>query len=192
MENSKEPFSQEGKQSEFSFISLVISFLLGISFIVFLQFSVGDVTRTLYGEKPKQPSFVPTSKEDYQNKSIYYYKGTYYEEFQEAQGAFEKSELIPYETKALIVKTLINAPLFLLAIGLFFSLGKTKSSYKLITGTFFVAMVLNMFTLLKDLGIYVYRINERLAIYGISLFLIIIFAISVILVQEKVRSKTTV
>jgi len=187
MEDSKKSSSLEQNKPEFSFISLLIAFLLVVSLIVFLQFAVRDITRTLYGEKPSLSDFY-----DQTGQGGYQYQGVYYKEFQEARSAFEKAELIPYETKALVINTVINAPLFLLAISLLLSLGKLKSSYKLITGTFFIAMVINMFSLLKDLGIYVYKINERLAIYGISLFLIIIFTISVIFVQEKIKSKTTV
>jgi len=173
------------KKAEFSAISIIIAFLLGVALIVFLQFAVKDITRSFYGEKPRQPDFSSQTR-----GQGYQYQGIYYEDYNDAKTAFEKAELIPYETTALLVNTLINVPLFLLAVGLLLSVGKLKSAYKLITTTFFIAMVVNMFNLLKDLGIYVYKINERLAIYGISLFLIIVFTISVILVQEKIRTKT--
>lgn len=177
--------SDKEKKPEYSTISLIITFLLGIALIVFLQFAASDITKIFYGERPKTPDFSQGGRQGA------YYQGKLYEDYSEAREAFEKAELLPYETVSLVVNTLVNVPLFLLAIALTLSLGKIKPAYKLTTTAFFIAMVVNMFSLLKDLGIYIYKINERLAIYGISLFLIIIFTGSIIYVQGKFRANAS-
>lgn len=180
---TKPPDSIGKEKSQYSIVSLIIAFLLGIALIVFLQFVVKDITKFLYGEPPKTPDFYQSGQR------AWIYKGVQYENAGEAREVFEKAELLPYQTRVLLVSTFINVPLFLLAITLILSLGKLKPSYKLTTTTFFLAMVVNMFTLLKDLAIYIYKINERLAIYGVSLFLIIVFTGSIIYVQDRIRAK---
>lgn len=172
------------RKPEFSLISLIIAFLLGVALIVFLQFLIRDVTELLYGQQPKTPTFYRSEATNFQ------YDGVYYEGHREAMEAFEKAELLPYETKAILVGTFINGPLFLFALILIFSLGKLKSSYKLATRSYFIAMVINMLTLLGKLASYMYKINQRFATYGISFFLIILFTASIIYVQDKFRTKS--
>lgn len=173
--------SLDEKKPEFSLMSIIIAFLLGIALIVFLQFMVNDITKSLYGEPPKTPDFYKG----------YNYQGVYYGNYQDAKTAFQKSELLPYETKALLVSTFINVPLFILSLVLVLSLGKLKPSFKLTTNTFFAAMVINILTLLGKLAEFIYKINQRLAIYGICLFLIIVFIGSIVYIQEKIRIRPT-
>lgn len=187
MEKSEVPpvvFAGERK-SEYSPIGLLIAFLLGIALIVFLQFLIRDVTEALRGPRPEMPVSVVQS-----GSGGYQYGGIYYDSYQEAREVFEKTELLPYETQAILVSTFINGPFFVLAIILVFGLGKVKSAYKLAATTYFVAMVFNMFVLLVQLASHIYKINQKLATYGISLFLIVVFTVSIIYVQDKFRAKT--
>ncbi|MFH0864381.1 MAG: hypothetical protein V1858_04845 [Candidatus Gottesmanbacteria bacterium] len=177
-------------KSQYSGVSLIISFLLGISLIVFIQFIASDLTKSLYGETPKTPVFAINNNLQANGMSQYQYLGVSYPTYEQANNAYLKAEVLPYQTKDLLVKTIIYIPLFVLAVILFVSFGKFKPSYKLTSGAFFLAMVVNMLTLLSQLVSYVYQINQRLAVYGISLFLIIVFTITVIYVQDKFRNKT--
>lgn len=178
------------RESEYSPISIIIAFLLGVALIVFLQFFVKDITKTLFGEPPETPGFYKTSTQIKPGYYEYEYDGVDYESHQEAKKAFEKAEWLPYETRAILVSTIINGPLFLIAVALIFLLGKLKSSYKLATVTYFIAMSINMLVLLGRLASYIYKVNERLAMYSVSLFLIIVFTTSIIYVQERFRTKT--
>ncbi len=184
-ENPPVVFKGERK-TEFSSISIIVTFLLGITLIVFLQFLVNDLTKSLYGEHPK---FALTS---YQEDKVWHYGGVSYNNYADARKAFEKAEVLPYETKALTLNTIINAPLFILSIILIFTLGNRKSSYKLATTTYFIAMAVNMLALLTRLAAYIYKINQRLAIYSISGFLIIVFTVSIFYIQEKFRKREAI
>lgn len=178
--------------SEYSGVGIIISLLLGISLIVFIQFFTGDLTKSLYGESPKSPSFYTNNNFQPNGKSQYQYNGVYYSTHNEANDAFSKTERLPYETKSLLIKSSIYIPLFALAVILFVSFRKSRPSFKLTSGAFFLAMVINMLTLLGQLAGYIYQINQRVAVYCISLFLIIVFTSTVIYVQDKLRNKTPV
>ena len=173
------------REPKYSAMSLIIAFLLGVTLIVFLQFFVKDLTESAYGKPPK---FIGTSSY-LKNKTGYEYDGKIYTDYANAREFFEKEKLLSYETKAILVDTAVNVPLFLLAVTLVFSLGKRNDSYKLPTSAFFTAMVVNMIALLGRLSIYIYKINQKLAIYGISLVLIFIFTISVVYVQNRFQER---
>ena len=184
-EPTKVKFINERK-SVYSPISLIIALLLGVTLIVFLNFLVRDVTRSLYGEPPEFTG----SYQNISDSSRYVYKGQIYQDSQAARDVFEKSTFLPYETKSLLVRTIINVPLFFLAVILIYTVGKRKSSYRLAATTYFIAMVVNMVVLLGHMTTYIYKINQKLAIYGISFVLIIVFTTSIIYVQDKFRKKT--
>src|SRR3972149_9591001 len=132
-------------KSEYSALSIVVAFLLGLTLVLFIHFLISDVTESLYGKRPE-------------------------------------------EAKAIIVSAMINIPLFLLSIFLFFSRLKSKSAYKLATTTFFISALVSMFSFLVRFGSYVYQINQKLTVYGVSIILIVVFIVSIVYVQEKYKA----
>ncbi|MFC1790605.1 hypothetical protein ACFLZP_03940 [Patescibacteria group bacterium] len=169
------------RENVYSPLSLVIAFLLGVTLVVLLQFLVKDITDSFYGEPPR-------IRGQYQSGG-YLYKGKHYDDYQKAKKVFEKDELLPFESRAILVRTSINVPLFLLAVTLIFTLGKKGSSLKLATTTFFSAMVINMLVLLGYLTSLIYKIDHRVAIYGVSFILLIVFTASIVYIQDRFRAQ---
>jgi len=169
-------------KSEFSFISVVVSVMLFFAITVFVQFIIQDVTETLIGVKPQF---------NYQyNSNTRLYKvpdaPDQAVDYTAARKMFDQS-LLPYESKKLLIYTSISVPIFIVALLLVLSRVKIKSSLRLASYSFFVSAVITVFRLLGDLASYMYRVNQKMAIYGISIFLIAIFIGCIYYIQEKHR-----
>ena len=197
--------SGSGKKSEFNPISIILAILLGIAFIVLVQYAISDITRTVAGEEPREPDFY--SKQSSRNKNeltnqdfeqpayttpsyTYNYKGTVYSTDEEARRAWKKDVMLPYETTRLTTNGVIIIPMFIASLVAFLALIKSRSNYKLPAITFFGASVINTAILLFYLGTFIYEINPRIAVYAISITLIIVFIVGIAFIQKKLSEKS--
>ncbi|GEM_PF-5779969 len=187
--------SQTGKKSEFNPIAVILAILLGIAFIVLIQYAISDITRTVAGEEPKQPDLYSSRY----NKSVdpntgysdntYTYNGVSYTNYDDAQRAWKKDVLLPYQTTKLTTNGVIIIPMFIISLAAFLALIKSKSTFKLPAITFFGASVINTAILLFYLGTFIYEINPRVAVYAISITLIIVFIIGIAFIQKRLTEK---
>ena len=195
--------SGSGKKSEFNPISIILAILLGIAFIVLVQYAISDITRTVAGEEPRQPDFYRNSRNDsalrssdpgyedqYYKDPLYTYKGVSYDSNEDARRAWKKDVMLPYETTRLTTNGVIIIPMFIASLVAFLALIKSRSNYKLPAITFFGASVINTAILLFYLGTFIYEINPRIAVYAISITLIIVFIVGIAFIQKKLSEKS--
>ncbi len=187
------------KTSEFSTVGLLVSLLLAICLLYFVQFFIKDLNTLYNGTQPIRPNYeklkpqtldkngnVNLPTQSFQEKK-YSYRGTNYMTYSEADKAFEKFELLPYENGKLVISSIVNIPLFILATALFITLGRKRSSYRIVTGSFFGSMFVSISILLFQLATMVYRYNQKIATYGILSALILVFVVTIVLIQDRHR-----
>ncbi len=189
------------RTNDFSAVGILISFLLAICLLYFAQFFIKDLNSLYNGTQPIRPNFekikpqildrsgnvnlpnqIPQS-----NDKNFTYNGVSYTTYTEANDAFEKQELLPYQSRKLVISALVNIPLFVIATGLFVSLGRKRSSYRVVTGSFFGSMFLSITILLVELASMVYRYNQKIATYGILSVLILVFVVTIVFIQDRHR-----
>lgn len=193
---------QKNKQSDFSVIGILISFLLAICLFSFVQFFIEDLNNLYNGSKPIRPTYerlnkLPTldrngsvnlpSQPFQSTQKPFSYQGIDYSTYEEANQAFEKSELLPYESRRLVISAIINVPIFILATVLFVLLGRKRTSYRVVTGAFFGSTFVSITSLLFQLASMVYRYNQKVATYGILGVLILVFTIIIVFIQDRHR-----
>lgn len=193
--------SGPSKKSEFNAISIILAILLGIAFIVLIQYAISDITRTVAGEEPRSPDFYSSSRnsalknqntgyeDPYYSDPKYTYKGVNYDSNEDARRAWKKDVMLPYETIRLTTNGVIIIPMFIVSLAAFLALIKSKSHFKLPAITFFGASVINTAILLFYLGTFIYEINPRIAVYAISITLIIVFVIGIAFIQKRFTDK---
>lgn len=169
--------------SEYSLVSIIVSVLLFVAITVFVQFIIQDVTETFIGPKP-QFSYQPII-----SKKLDSGIDTPQVDYSAARKAFDHSTL-PYESKKLLLFTSISIPLFVASILLVLSRKRINSSLRIASYSFFISSVVTVFRLLAELASYMYKVNQKMAIYGISLFLIGIFIACIYYIQERHRATT--
>lgn len=193
---------KEGESGEFSPISILISIVLSITFIVLIQFLIRDLRESFIGEEIKSYNKIKTDHQSQvQNtpggrvsnqKTVYMYEGVVYENYDDAQKEFNRREVLPYKTKTLLISGVINIPLFILGLYLFFVFRNQKGSgKKLASAIFFGATLINIIVLLGEISGTLYKVNPRIAVYTISLALIVVLVIAIIKIQERFHKPST-
>ncbi len=191
---------ESSKNSDFSAVGILVSFLLAICLLYFAQFFIKDLNSLYNGTEPIRPSYekikpqvldrtgnVNFPVQQSQSEKNFTYNGIGYATYAEANEAFEKQELLPYQSRKLVISAIVNIPLFVIATGLFVSLGRKRSSYRVVTGSFFGSMFLSISILLVELASMVYRYNQKIATYGILSVLILVFVITIVFIQDRHR-----
>ena len=192
---------ESSKTNDFSAVGILISFLLAICLLYFAQFFIKDLNSLYNGTQPIRPSYEKLKpqvldrtgnvnfpiEQPQPSEKNYTYNGVSYSTYTEANDAFEKEELLPYQSRKLVISAIVNIPLFVIATGLFISLGRKRSSYRVVTGSFFGSMFLSITMLLIELASMVYRYNQKIATYGILSVLILVFIITIVLIQDRHR-----
>ena len=191
------------KTNNFSAVGILVSILLAVCLIYFVQFFINDLNTLYNGIRPIRPSYgkikplllerngnvnlnLPSSQPQTSDKD-YSYNGVDYSSYEDANNAFEKSELLPYESERLVISAIVNIPLFIFATVLFVMLGRKRSSYRIVTGSFFGSMFVSISILLFELATMVYRYNQKVATYGILSVLILVFILTIVFIQDRHR-----
>ena len=194
---------KSSKTNNFSAVGILVSILLAVCLLYFVQFFINDLNTLYNGTRPIRPSYEkikPLTLErngnvnlnfpatQYQtNEKNYSYNGVDYVSYEDANNAFEKSELLPYESNRLVISAIVNIPLFVFATVLFVMLGRKRSSYRIVTGSFFGSMFISISILLYELASMVYRYNQKVATYGILSVLILVFILTIVFIQDRHR-----
>ncbi len=191
------------KAKDFSAVGILVSILLAICLLYFTQFFIKDLNSLYNGPRPISTGYekikpqtldksgnvnFPTQPTQVNKDKNYTYNGIDYNTYAEANNAFEKLELLPYESTRLVISALVNIPLFIIATALFASLGRKRSSYRVVTGSFFGSMFISISVLLFGLASMVYQYNQKIATYGILSMLILVFIISIVFIQDRHRN----
>lgn len=190
------------KVNDFSAVGILVSFLLAVCLLYFVQFFIKDLNSLYNGPRPIRPGYekikpqtlekngnvnFPTVPTQVDNGKKFTYNGVDYATYEEANNAFEKLEFLPYESSRLVISAIVNIPLFIIATALFVTLGRKRSSYRIVTGSFFGSMFISISVLLFELASMVYRYNQKIATYGILSVLILVFVITIVFIQDRHR-----
>ncbi len=157
--------------------------MLVITLVVFVQYVIGDLQERYAGSRP-QMSAVLTYQQDEGNTYLEKNTGKSFSSA-EANDYFNKTYMLPYESKRLVIGTLVNVPVFIVAVLLLLGKGTMRSSVRLGINAVFAASLLNMLRLLGELASFAYTVNQKMTMYGVSAILILVFFGSIVFIQEK-------
>lgn len=177
--------TSQSNRSDYSGISVLISILLCIIFVVFTKFLISDLQQAFVGEKPSMQS---TYNKEMQ-RAEHNVNGQIFYDNKTANDYFDKFMLLPYESKSMLVSTSINVPLFIIGVFLILSRDKFKKSMRLAVNAYFASVIINMLTLITELSLLLYKVNQKITVYGVSILLITVFIVSIIYLEEKHKTQ---